>query len=62
MLHRNVVDGDLVEMVLDLPPASLEQVVAHVNQILVTASERTLEDPMSAQELLARVEDIQRLH
>jgi hypothetical protein len=58
----NVVDGDLVEMVLDLPPASLEQVVAHVNQILVTASERTLEDPMSAQELLARVEDIQRLH
>ena len=62
IINRNILDGDLIESVLDLSMEELEEVVFYVNQSLITSSERTMEDPCTYQELIARVENIQQFH
>jgi len=49
-------------MLLDLESNDVENVVTFVNQSLITASERALEDPLTPKELIHKIEDIQRLH
>jgi DNA damage-binding protein 1 len=73
--ERKTIDGDLIERFLDLREPVMEQVAKYVNDELLYLSRQSLEDPacgeeqapaayvpITARELVQRVEDLTRMH
>ena len=56
---RGFVDGDLLELFLDLEPAAQQAVVAHMNRAAQRAGGPA---PTSLEEVLRHVEEMSRLH
>lgn len=66
--QRNFIDGDMVELFLELSEADMAQALKHVNDDLAGAvmasstSSGALMGPVTVEEVVKRVEEISRLH
>ena len=61
--QRNFVDGDIVEMFLDLPSGDMALVVRHLNDDLAGSGATGLTGlPLAVEDVIRRVEDMVRMH